>query len=43
MGCHGVRVDDAAALEKAVVGAKSLDTPLVIAAHIDPAQYNSQF
>jgi acetolactate synthase-1/2/3 large subunit len=43
MGCHGVRVADQPALQKAVAGAKTLDRPLVIEATIDPAQYSSQF
>src|SRR5262249_22692539 len=43
MGCHGLRREQAGALEKAVADAAPLDRPLVIAAHIAPAQYNSQF
>lgn len=43
MGCHGVRVEDSKALERAMGDAKALDRPLVIEARIDPSQYNSQF
>lgn len=43
MDCHGVRADDAAAIEKAVAGIEGLDRPLVIDARIDPSQYQSQF
>ncbi len=43
MGCHGLRAEDAASLQKAVESGQALDRPLVIAAMIDPAQYSSQF
>ena len=43
MECDGVRVDDQAALEKTLQGSGTLDRPLVIEAHIDPSQYESQF
>jgi len=49
MGCDGVRVDTAPALEKALAGfgprsrASSGSRPLVIEARIDPAQYEAQF
>lgn len=42
-GCEGVRVDDIVGLEKAVNQPAPSDRPLVIEAHIDPAQYQSQF
>ncbi|QBI20563.1 thiamine pyrophosphate-binding protein [Egibacter rhizosphaerae] len=43
MGCDGERTDDLATLEKALEGSAGRDRPLVIEAHIDPAQYLSQF
>jgi acetolactate synthase I/II/III large subunit len=43
MGGDGVRVDDIAGLEKAVAEPAPTDRPLLIEAHIDPAQYQSQF
>jgi acetolactate synthase-1/2/3 large subunit len=49
MGCDGVRVDTAPALEKALADfgprsrASSGSRPLVIEARIDPAQYEAQF
>jgi acetolactate synthase-1/2/3 large subunit len=43
MGCDGIRVEDQAALQRAVAGATALERPLVIEAKIDPAQYSSQF
>ena len=43
MACDAVRVDSAAELEKAMQQGPASDTPLVIAAHIDPAQYMAQF
>lgn len=43
MGCEGVMVDSAAALERLLSGARPKDRPLVVGARIDPAQYASQF
>ena len=46
MDCDGVRVEDAAGLEKALAGLGSRSAgarPLVIEARIDPAQYEVQF
>ncbi len=46
MGCDGVRVETAAALEKALAGlaARSAGSrPLVVEARIDPSQYEAQF
>jgi len=43
MDCHGVLVDSAPALERALADAKGLDRPLVIDARVDPSQYESQF
>jgi acetolactate synthase-1/2/3 large subunit len=43
MGCEGVMVDSAAALSRALAGARPKDRPLVIGARIDPAQYRAQF
>jgi acetolactate synthase-1/2/3 large subunit len=49
MGCDGVRVDTAPALEKALADfgprsrASSGSRPLVIEARIDPTQYEAQF
>jgi acetolactate synthase I/II/III large subunit len=43
MDCHGERVEDVGALEKAVEGFETLERPLVIEARIDPSQYESQF
>ncbi len=49
MGCDGVRVDTAPALEKALADfgprsrASSGSRPLIIEARIDPAQYEAQF
>lgn len=43
MDCDGVRVNSPADLGKALVGLDTLSRPLVIEAHIDPAQYESQF
>ena len=42
MDCDGVRVNSPADLGKALVGLDTLSRPLVIEAHIDPAQYESQ-
>ncbi len=46
MGCDGVRVEDAAGLEKALAGLGSMSAgarPLVIEARVDPAHYEVQF
>ena len=43
MGCDGVMVDSAAALERVLSGARPKDRPLVVGARIDPAQYARQF
>jgi acetolactate synthase I/II/III large subunit len=46
MDCEGVRVDDAAGLEKALAGLSDRTAgsrPLVIEARVDPAQYEAQF
>lgn len=43
MGCDGVGVDSAAALERVLSQPRSATRPLVIGAHIDPAQYLAQF
>ncbi len=43
MDCYGELVDDKATLETVLDRAKALDRPLVIAARIDPAQYEAQF
>jgi acetolactate synthase-1/2/3 large subunit len=43
MGCDGVMVDSAAALENTVMQRRSSDRPLVVGAVIDPAQYVAQF
>ncbi len=43
MGCEGVMVDKAAALQALLAGARPKDRPLVVGARIDPAQYASQF
>lgn len=43
MGCEGVMVDDAGALQRVLAGARPKDRPLVVGARIDPAQYASQF
>ncbi|OIQ91400.1 acetolactate synthase [mine drainage metagenome] len=43
MGCDGVVVDSAAALERALAAPRAGDRPLVIGANIDPAQYTAQF
>jgi len=43
MGCDGVNVDSAAALERALSAPRATDRPLVIGARIDPAQYAAQF
>ena len=43
MQCNGVAVKSKADLEKVVADSGELDRPLLIAAHIDPAQYAAQF
>jgi acetolactate synthase-1/2/3 large subunit len=43
MGCDGVRVDSAAALEKALDGFATRSRPLVIEARISTSQYETQF
>ncbi len=43
MGCEGVMVDSAAALERVLAGPRPADRPLVVGAKIDPAQYAAQF
>lgn len=43
MDCDGIRADSIQELEKALTGTGSLTRPLVVEAHIDPAQYESQF
>lgn len=43
MSCHGERAESVEELEKILVGAGSLDVPLIIEARVDPAQYASQF
>jgi acetolactate synthase-1/2/3 large subunit len=43
MGCDGERVDTAAGLATVVGRGVALTRPLVIEAHIDPAQYVAQF
>jgi acetolactate synthase-1/2/3 large subunit len=43
MGCDGVRVESAAALEKALDGFATRSRPLVIEARISTSQYETQF
>jgi acetolactate synthase-1/2/3 large subunit len=43
MGCEGINVDNARALESALSGRRATDRPLVIGAKIDPSQYRAQF
>jgi acetolactate synthase-1/2/3 large subunit len=43
MGCDGVDVDSAKALESVLAGKRAKDRPLLIGARIDPAQYAAQF
>jgi acetolactate synthase-1/2/3 large subunit len=43
MGCEGLMVDSAAALERVLGGKRPDDRPLVVGATIDPAQYAAQF
>jgi hypothetical protein len=43
MGCEGAEARDAAELERALDGALGRGTPLIVAARIDPTQYEAQF
>jgi len=43
MGCDGINVDSARALEAALSAPRATDRPLVIGARIDPSQYKAQF
>jgi acetolactate synthase-1/2/3 large subunit len=43
MGCEGARVTSARELERVLADTRPTDRPLVIEAHIDPAQYEAQF
>jgi acetolactate synthase-1/2/3 large subunit len=43
MGCAGVMVDSAAALERVMAAPRPKDRPLVVGVQIDPAQYAAQF
>jgi acetolactate synthase-1/2/3 large subunit len=43
MGCDGVNVESARALETALAAPRSSERPLVIGAAIDPSQYAAQF
>jgi acetolactate synthase-1/2/3 large subunit len=43
MGCAGAVVDTSAALERLLAEKRPTDRPLVVGAHIDPAQYSAQF
>lgn len=43
MGCDGVRVESRGTLEQALLGRRTKDRPLLIAAKIDPGQYTAQF
>ncbi|MBS0336730.1 MAG: thiamine pyrophosphate-binding protein [Proteobacteria bacterium] len=43
MGCAGVMVDSAAALERVMSAQRPKDRPLVVGVQIDPAQYAAQF
>ncbi len=43
MGCEGVNVDSARALEAVLAAPRPTDRPLVIGAAIDPSQYAAQF
>jgi len=43
MGCNGVRVEQVGELARVLDNKAALDRPLVIEAHIDPAQYQAQF
>ena len=43
MGCDGARAEQPAELARLLDGAASVTRPLVIEAHIDPAQYLAQF
>jgi acetolactate synthase-1/2/3 large subunit len=43
MGCEGAVADSASSLERVLGQKRPSDRPLVIGAHIDPAQYAAQF
>jgi acetolactate synthase-1/2/3 large subunit len=43
MGCDGARAEQPAELARLLAGASALTRPLVVEAHIDPAQYVAQF
>jgi acetolactate synthase I/II/III large subunit len=43
MDCDGIRVDSVDALTKALDDVGRLTRPLVVEAHVDPSQYESQF
>lgn len=43
MGCEGVEVKSARALERLLAQRRPMDRPLVVGAVIDPAQYTAQF
>jgi acetolactate synthase-1/2/3 large subunit len=43
MDCDGVRVDSREELDKALTGLAELSRPLIVEAHVDPSQYESQF
>jgi len=43
MGCEGVMVDSAAALERVLGAKRPADRPLVAGVKIDPAQHAAQF
>jgi thiamine pyrophosphate-dependent acetolactate synthase large subunit-like protein len=43
MGCEGINVATAPALEAALSNGRGPGRPLVIGAEIDPAQYTAQF
>jgi acetolactate synthase-1/2/3 large subunit len=43
MDADGVRVDSREELDKALSGIANLSRPLVVEAHINPSQYESQF
>jgi hypothetical protein len=43
MACEGAAVERAPALERVLAQKRPKGRPLVIGAHIDPAQYTQQF
>jgi acetolactate synthase-1/2/3 large subunit len=43
MQCDGVRVNSSAELERALNRVQDLTRPLIVEAHVDPSQYQSQF